>query len=50
MLVAVLYDLDGTIVNTDPLHYRVWQKLLQEYGIEMKEFYKTAWVDDSIHK
>jgi len=42
MLVAVLYDLDGTIVNTDP-YYRVWQKLLQEYGIEIdEEFTKTA--------
>lgn len=42
MLAAILYDLDGTIVNTDPLHYRVWQKLLQEYDIEIdEEFYKN---------
>ncbi|NHC33860.1 HAD family hydrolase [Scytonema millei] len=42
MLAAILYDLDGTIVNTDPLHFRVWQALLQEHGIEIdEEFYKN---------
>jgi HAD superfamily hydrolase (TIGR01509 family) len=42
MLAAILYDLDGTIVNTDPLHFRVWQALLREYGIEIdEEFYKN---------
>lgn len=39
---AILYDLDGTIVNTDPLHYQAWQELLQEYKIEIDEqFYKS---------
>ncbi|MGL4622367.1 MAG: HAD hydrolase-like protein, partial [Chroococcidiopsis sp.] len=32
MLAAILYDLDGTIVNTDPLHFRIWQALLKEHG------------------
>ncbi|MUL35350.1 HAD family hydrolase [Gloeocapsopsis dulcis] len=42
MLAAILYDLDGTIVNTDPLHYQVWHEMLQEYGIEIdEEFYKN---------
>lgn len=42
MLAAILYDLDGTIVNTDPLHYQAWQELLQEYKIEIdEEFYKS---------
>jgi HAD superfamily hydrolase (TIGR01509 family) len=42
MLAAILYDLDGTIVNTDPLHYQVWREMLQEYGIEIdEEFYKN---------
>lgn len=40
MLAAILYDLDGTIVNTDPLHYQVWQQLLRDVGIEIdEEFY-----------
>ncbi|PPS43230.1 HAD family phosphatase [Chroococcidiopsis sp. TS-821] len=42
MLAAILYDLDGTIVNTDPLHYQVWREMLQEYGIEIdEELYKN---------
>lgn len=42
MLAAILYDLDGTIVNTDPLHYQVWQELLRESGIKIDEQYYQA--------
>jgi beta-phosphoglucomutase-like phosphatase (HAD superfamily) len=42
MLAAILFDLDGTIVNTDPIHYRAWQEMLLNYGIEIDEtFYKS---------
>ncbi|MCF4967890.1 HAD family hydrolase [Nostoc sp. CMAA1605] len=42
MLAAILFDLDGTIVNTDPIHYQVWRKMLLNYGIEIDEtFYKS---------
>ncbi|MDZ7963066.1 MAG: HAD-IA family hydrolase [Aulosira sp. DedQUE10] len=42
MLSAILFDLDGTIVNTDPIHYEAWQQKLAEYGIEIDEtFYKS---------
>ncbi|MGQ4648186.1 HAD-IA family hydrolase [Lyngbya aestuarii] len=42
MLAAILFDLDGTLVNTDPVHYQVWQEVLRDYGIEIDEiFYKT---------
>ncbi|MGB3636306.1 MAG: HAD family phosphatase [Rivularia sp. (in: cyanobacteria)] len=37
MFSAILFDLDGTIVNTDPIHYRVWQKMLLEYNVEINE-------------
>lgn len=41
-LIAILYDLDGTLSNTDPLHFRIWQEMLREYGIEIDEtFYKA---------
>lgn len=41
-LVAILYDLDGTLANTDPLHFRIWREMLQAHGIEIDEtFYKT---------
>lgn len=42
MLAAILFDLDGTIVNTDPIHYQAWQKMLLRYDIEMDDkFYKS---------
>ncbi|MDB9304694.1 MULTISPECIES: HAD family hydrolase [Cyanophyceae] len=42
MLAAILFDLDGTIVNTDPIHYQAWQKMLLSYDIQIDEiFYKS---------
>lgn len=32
MLRAILFDLDGTLANTDPIHFRVWQMLLAPHG------------------
>ncbi|GAX34115.1 HAD family hydrolase [Nodularia sp. NIES-3585] len=42
MLAAILFDLDGTIVNTDPIHFQAWQKMLLSYDIQIDEiFYKA---------
>lgn len=42
MLAAILFDLDGTIVNTDPIHYQVWRKMLLEYNVEINQkIYKS---------
>jgi beta-phosphoglucomutase len=42
MLVAILFDLDGTLVNTDPLHYKAWQEILREYDLKIDEaFYQS---------
>ena len=35
MLKAVLFDLDGTLANSDPLHFKIWQEILEKQGIEM---------------
>ena len=41
MLSGILFDLDGTLVNTDPLHYKAWKKTLREYKLDIDEsFYK----------
>lgn len=41
-LTAILYDLDGTLANTDPFHYRAWREMLRPFGFEIDEtFYKT---------
>ncbi|MEB3211892.1 MAG: HAD-IA family hydrolase [Leptolyngbyaceae bacterium] len=40
MLKAILFDLDGTLTNTDPIHYSVWKNLLSDYDIAVdREFY-----------
>ncbi len=42
MLKAVLFDLDGTLANTDPLHFQNWQEILRDYGLEIDQaFYKA---------
>ena len=42
MLTAVLFDLDGTLANSDPLHYQNWQEILRDYGLEIDQaFYKA---------
>lgn len=42
MLRAVLFDLDGTLANTDPIHFLTWQGFLRNYGLEIdEEFYKA---------
>ena len=41
MLSAILFDLDGTLANTDPLHFAVWQEILAEYDIKCdRDFYQ----------
>jgi beta-phosphoglucomutase-like phosphatase (HAD superfamily) len=40
MLSAILFDLDGTLTNTDSLHFQTWHAVLQEVGISIdREFY-----------
>lgn len=34
MLQALLFDLDGTLADTDPIHFQTWQDILREYGLE----------------
>lgn len=41
MLSAILFDLDGTLANTDPLHFKVWQEILAQYSIKCdRQFYQ----------
>lgn len=37
MLRALLFDLDGTLSDTDPLHLRAWQQCLAGSGIKVDE-------------
>jgi HAD superfamily hydrolase (TIGR01509 family) len=35
MLKAIIFDLDGTLTHTDPLHFSIWQSYLRDYGLEI---------------
>ncbi|MBK4732264.1 HAD family phosphatase [Oxynema sp. CENA135] len=40
-IAAILFDLDGTLANTDPIHFLTWQELLRTYDLEIdREFYQ----------
>ncbi|HIL31762.1 MAG TPA: HAD family phosphatase [Dehalococcoidia bacterium] len=34
---AVLFDHDGTLVNSEPIHYRMWAQVLRRYGFTLTE-------------
>lgn len=40
---AYLFDCDGTIVDSMPLHYLAWQRALDEWGCEFPEDLFYAW-------
>jgi HAD superfamily hydrolase (TIGR01509 family) len=40
---ALLFDLDGTLAETDSLHLPTWVDVLRPYGVEVdEEFYKVS--------
>lgn len=42
MLKALLFDLDGTLTNTDRLHYRTWRDVLRDYDLHIDETFYQA--------
>lgn len=41
MLKGIIFDMDGVLINTEPLHYRVWKKTFRDKGLEIEyEYYK----------
>lgn len=44
MLKAILFDLDGTLVNTDPLHFATWQDVLNEFGMEIDQVFYNKYI------
>ena len=47
---AIIFDLDGTLVNTDTLHFNCYKQVLIEYNINItREQYDTfTLIDDLI--
>lgn len=36
MLKTVIFDMDGVLVNTEPLYYEVWKRTLKRHGLEIE--------------
>jgi beta-phosphoglucomutase-like phosphatase (HAD superfamily) len=42
MLTALLFDVDGTLADTDPIHVRAFERYLASHGLTVDEaFYRT---------
>lgn len=41
---GVILDMDGTIVDSEPLHARSWEVVLRGYGQELEEEWFVPWV------
>jgi len=45
MIRAVLFDFNGVIVDDEPVHFRLFQKVLEEEGVQLsKEYYYTRYL------
>jgi len=47
---AYLFDCDGTIADSMPLHYKAWKKALAEYGCTYDEDMFYAWGGKPVRK
>ncbi len=36
MLKGIIFDMDGVLINTEPLHYQVWKKTFHDRGLEIE--------------
>lgn len=37
MIRAVLFDHDGTLVDSEPIHFKLWSQVLASYGVDLDE-------------
>ena len=51
MIEAVIFDMDGVLINTEPLHYQCWVEIFKErYGIDLDyEVYKPCIGSTRLH-
>ena len=41
MIEAVIFDMDGVLINSEPVHYEIWKQIFSERGLEIDfEHYK----------
>ena len=40
---AIIFDMDGVLINTEPLHFKCWKILMEEDGINLTyDIYKVV--------
>ncbi|NEQ43756.1 MAG: HAD-IA family hydrolase [Leptolyngbya sp. SIOISBB] len=50
MLQAVLFDLDGTLANTDPIHLKVWREILEPHGYTVDDAFFQAHISGRLNE
>lgn len=43
-IAAIIFDLDGTLVNTEPVHCRAWLQVLAQRGYHYDEHWFEQWI------
>ena len=33
---AIIFDMDGVLINTEPLHYKCWKEVVKEDGVDLE--------------
>ena len=49
MLKAILFDLDGTLAHTDPIHFQVWQTLLAPHGMTVDQTFYDRFISGRLN-
>lgn len=44
MIRAVLYDMDGLMVDTEPIHFKAFRAYMRRFGVEMPESFMASFV------
>ena len=47
---AILFDFDGVLADTEPLHYHCWRQILGGFGVDLPwDYYETHCIGTSEH-
>jgi beta-phosphoglucomutase family hydrolase len=44
---AIIFDMDGVLINSEPLHIKTWKQAMEPYDVNMKEEWYKQWIGTS---